>query len=328
MRSVILCVMILLTSAAVQGQTFARGVSCPLAGAYRVDVDASDKLYSVVKSATSRVPFADQQKFFMDLSTRLTPPDMLAIECRGNHVSIGSSRAAKVTFVADGKLRREARPGGRYVNSRVLMNADTLTLSSNGKAEDNVNVTFQSIDDGRRMRVVRRIMAAQLDDPIVVETVYNKFADTVAWDRYGNAQVGDQRPPAPPPVRSSSDVDDLRRDFDEWLLATNRKDIDQQMTFYLPQLDAYYLTRQTPRQRVRDEKRRVFANVRSVDIRAEEPEIVFQQGGQLAVMRFRKAYRITSAIGTKAGEVIQELRWRRTGGGWRISSERDVRVLR
>ena len=47
---------------------------CPLAGAYRIDVDSSDKLYSVVRGATSKVPFGDQQRFFMDLSTRLTPP--------------------------------------------------------------------------------------------------------------------------------------------------------------------------------------------------------------------------------------------------------------
>src|SRR5690349_13699122 len=61
---------------------------CSLNGTYRVDPTASDKLYSVVKNATSSVPFGEQQQFFIDLSTRLTPPDMLAIECLGRQVSV------------------------------------------------------------------------------------------------------------------------------------------------------------------------------------------------------------------------------------------------
>jgi hypothetical protein len=40
-------------------------------------------------------------------------------------------------------------------------------------------------------------------------------------------------------------------------------------------------------------------------------------------MRFRKRYR----IGARGGEVLQELRWRRTPSGWKIVGERDLRVL-
>jgi hypothetical protein len=40
-------------------------------------------------------------------------------------------------------------------------------------------------------------------------------------------------------------------------------------------------------------------------------------------MRFRKRYRIDE----RGGEVLQELRWRRTDSGWRIVSERDLRVI-
>src|SRR5687768_9024828 len=64
--------------------------SCGLNGTYRVDAATGDRLYSIVKNATSTVPFGDQQQFFLDLSTRLTPPDMLAIECRGQYVTVGS----------------------------------------------------------------------------------------------------------------------------------------------------------------------------------------------------------------------------------------------
>src|SRR5687767_4190687 len=94
---------------------------CALNGTYRIDVAASDRLYSVVRNARSAVPFAEQQQFFMDRSTRLRPPDMLGIECRGNRVTVGSSRSNKLTYLADGKNRRDRLPDGSFVNSKVSL---------------------------------------------------------------------------------------------------------------------------------------------------------------------------------------------------------------
>ena len=314
---------------------------CALAGAYRVDVTESDKLYSVVKDATSTVPFREQQRFFMDLSTRLTPPDMLAIECRGTEVTVGSSRAQRVTYRADGRTRRERTSGGAFVNSRVVLDQRSLTFVSNGKGDDNVNVAFHSIDGGRRLRVTRSIHAEQLTEPLVIETVYNKIADTVEWDIFGGRNLVKQIPsgapsPAPGPVASrvseteagGESASALRESLEKWLAATNRGDIDAQMDFYMPELKAYYLTRNAPRNLVRAEKSKVFRGVRSIDIRAREPEIVFQNAGSEAVMRFVKEYRVERKAGTQSGAVIQELRWQRKGARWFIVSERDVRVLR
>ena len=41
-----------------------------LNGVYRIDVDGSDKLYSVIEGATSSVPYGEQQQFFTDLAVR------------------------------------------------------------------------------------------------------------------------------------------------------------------------------------------------------------------------------------------------------------------
>lgn len=305
-----------------------------LNGTYRVDVVHSDRLYSAVKSARSTVPFTEQQQFFMDLSTRLTPPDMLAIECKGDYVSVGSSRAGKITYLADGKNRRERLPNGGIVNSKVTLGNDSLTFISVGKIEDNVNVAFESLDDGRRLSVTRRIYAKQLLEPIVIQTFYDRMATDVQWDIYGSDLLARQspsdRPAAPSAMRAQGDdiVESLRIDFAEWLEATNRRDVTGQMKFYMPEMRAYYLARNTPVRTVRQEKERVFGVARSVDIRAGEPEIIFQNNGLIAVMRFRKEYRVTERSRVRQGVVIQELRWQRTNAGWRIFSERDIRVIR
>ena len=308
---------------------------CLLEGSYRINVAESDKLYSVVKDATSTIPFGDQQRFFMDLSTRLTPPDMLAMECDGTRVNVGSSRAPKITYLADGRTRRERGPSGNFVNSKVEMTGGrTLIFTSRGVGEDNINVTFQSIDGGDRLRVVRRIHANQLVDPIVIRTVYDRIDERVDWNNYAvNTAAGPQPSRGRTSSVSTSRSDDaaaadLHSAFNAWIDATNRRDIRAQMQFYMPEMKAYYLARNTPQSTVLAEKNRVFAGLRAVDIRPGEPEIVFQDDGRIAVMRFIKEYRLSGRGGTKSGVVVQELRWQRVGNRWRIFSERDVRVVR
>ncbi len=96
----------------------------------------------------------------------------------------------------------------------------------------------------------------------------------------------------------------------------------------MPELKAFYLARNASRNSVRLEKTRAFAATKSIDIRAAEPEIIFQDGGRAAIMRFRKKYSIENASKRRSGEVVQELRWQQTSGGWKIFSERDIKVIR
>ena len=116
---------------------------------------------------------------------------------------------------------------------------------------------------------------------------------------------------------------ELRSSLDEWVAATNARDIERQMSFYAPTVEAFYLARNASRAAVREEKSRVFSQARAVEVRASEPDIRLSGDGLTAVMRFRKRYRIDE----RGGEVLQELRWRRTGSGWRIVGERDLRII-
>jgi ketosteroid isomerase-like protein len=318
-------------------------------GVYRIDAEGSDKLYSVIEEATSKVPYGEQQQFFIDLAVRLTPPDLLAIECRGNRVSLGSSRAPRVDFVADGVVRNVRTNDGGVIRSRIGLERNSLTFNSSGGSNDSVSFTFTPLEDGRRLRVTRRISAAELIEPLVIQTFYDKINEVVRWDIYGaepldnqiarrtgdkiDGQTGDKTP-------MSSDVrtrisagennvaDNLRQSLSQWIKATNTRDIEKQMSFYMPELKAFYLVRNATKKSVRLEKSRAFAAAKSIDIRAEEPEIIFQNGGRMAIMRFRKKYNIDNGAKSRRGEVIQELRWQQTVGGWKIFSERDIKVLR
>jgi hypothetical protein len=310
----------------------------PLTGVYRIDIAASDKLYSVVADASSTVPFREQQRFFIDLAVRFTPPDLLAIEQHGKQINLGSSRAPRMTFVADGVSRNTRAADGHPVRVRFSIENSRLIFTSHGKGEDNFTVVFESLDEGKRLQVVRHITAEGLDQPLIIRSLYNKVSDVARWELYGESQVatsaasaaataGPESAPVTLGATDNSAAGYLRKALTEWIDATNKRDIEKQMSFYVPSLKAYYLSRNTPRDFVRDEKARVFATATVIDIRAEEPEIIFQGGGRAAIMRYRKKYRIENGRRSRRGEVIQELRWQRVGEAWQIFSERDIRVL-
>ena len=121
---------------------------------------------------------------------------------------------------------------------------------------------------------------------------------------------------------------ELRTSFDEWVSATNARDVRRLITFYASEVKAFYLKRNVPRSFVRDERARAFRQAVGIEVRAAEPEIILLDSGHTAVMRFRKQYATDVNGMRRSGEVIQELRWRKTGAGWKIFSERDVKVIR
>lgn len=119
----------------------------------------------------------------------------------------------------------------------------------------------------------------------------------------------------------------LRTALNEWIATTNARDINRQKEFYMPKVNAFYRARNVSRDEVLADKGRAFDNSDLIDVRAGRPEITLHSGGRTATMRFRKQYAVRSGQQNRQGEVLQELRWQRTEKGWKIVSERDVKVI-
>lgn len=131
------------------------------------------------------------------------------------------------------------------------------------------------------------------------------------------------------PRTKATEREHLRAQLGSWIAATNARDIGRQMSFYDSVVQRYYLTGYVPRERVREDKSRLFAAAKSVDISAGDPEVTFDRRGNVATMRFRKQYDIENSRLSRRGEVLQELKWLKTDKeGWKIISERDLRVIR
>lgn len=144
------------------------------------------------------------------------------------------------------------------------------------------------------------------------------------------ARASNVNPVAASPTPSTSKQDErtqLRATLDEWVTATNNGDLKRQMNLYLPVLERFYQKRNVSRLLARQEKERFLDNQTSFSIQINEPEIQINADGRTATMLFRKSYS-TAGAQSRSGEVLQELRWSKTPDGWRISSERDVQVIR
>ncbi len=120
---------------------------------------------------------------------------------------------------------------------------------------------------------------------------------------------------------------ELRATLDEWVAATNARDIDRLMAFYPQTVSVFYQKRNVTRDAVRDEKNRLLQRASKIEVRVGEPETELAPDGQTAAMRFRKSWDF-AGVSPASGEVIQELRWRKTDAGWKITGERDVQVIR
>jgi len=59
-----------------------------------------------------------------------------------------------------------------------------LTVKSTGYRENDFNVTFESIENGQRLRIRREIFSERLTQPVVVNSVYDRTSAAPQWNIY------------------------------------------------------------------------------------------------------------------------------------------------
>ena len=159
-----------------------------LTGVYHLNVARSDDPQVAAERALSAYAFGVDQNLIDELTNRLKSPDKIAIERRGSVVSIASTRAPRITFEADGRERTEPARNGRQVRTRAVLYGDELMVSSGGSRESEFSVTFSPIEQGRRLRVTRRIFSEEIGKPVVVQSIYDKASNVARWSVYGEPE--------------------------------------------------------------------------------------------------------------------------------------------
>jgi ketosteroid isomerase-like protein len=126
--------------------------------------------------------------------------------------------------------------------------------------------------------------------------------------------------------RAQQETAALRVLLEGWVAATNARDLEKLMQFYSSKVDAFYRARNVSQEFVRADRARLFQRADAIEVTVGDPEINVNRDDGTATMLFRKAY-VTRIDGReRRGEGIQQLQWARTAQGWKIVSERDVKV--
>lgn len=137
-----------------------------LTGTYSLDTARSESIADILSG--SGVSGANRT----DLQSKLEAPEQIALDVRGNQVTLASSKAAPVTIIADGREKVE-QANGRTVRLKASLRGDELTVSSLG-GETDYTIIFSSTDSGRSMKVTRRITTDYLSETVFAESVYTK----------------------------------------------------------------------------------------------------------------------------------------------------------
>ncbi len=161
-----------------------------LTGTFRLNTSRGDDVRTAVDNATRNLSLAERQRVYDSLLRRLDPPQMLAIDRRGNTVTIVSSRAPQINFVADGRDQVETTQGGRQIRVRATLAGDTLTINRTGERANDFTVTFDPTAGGREMLVTRTLYSDRISQPVVVRTYYDRTSDVAELNIYDTNREG------------------------------------------------------------------------------------------------------------------------------------------
>src|SRR6266404_4182538 len=159
-------------------------VSSQLTGTFRIDLSRSDDAARIADQATRDLSPSEQRRLRDSIIRRLESPDQLAIDVRGRTVTLASTRAPQITFEADGRERVETTPSGRTVHSRVTLTSNQLSVSSTGDTGNEFTATFDPIDSGQRLNVIRRVYVQGLSRPVAVQSTYDKISQVAQFNIY------------------------------------------------------------------------------------------------------------------------------------------------
>lgn len=188
------------TSGRISSKTSSNNFASGLTGTYQLDAAGSEKIADIL--STSNVAGSNRQ----DLESKLEAPEQIAISVRGNQVTLASTKAAPITVTVDGREKTE-NSGGKTVRLRATLRGEELTVSSLG-GETDYTITFVTTDNGKTLKVTRRLTTDYLRETIFAESVYNK-TDAVA-------QLGIENDPnanSPDGPFSSNDPDDANSTY-------------------------------------------------------------------------------------------------------------------
>ncbi|HQU83545.1 MAG TPA: hypothetical protein PKY59_10485 [Pyrinomonadaceae bacterium] len=161
-----------------------------LNGTYRLNTAQSDNVSAVLDSTINQYYNGNQRENARrNLERRLTSPDMLAIERRGNSMTVASTLSPQVTFQVDGTTKTETLPNGRTIRVSAVNSYDGIAITTEGDRINDFYVNFLPLSNGQ-LRVVRRVYLENRNETVTVQSIYDKTDNVARWNDVNNNNNG------------------------------------------------------------------------------------------------------------------------------------------
>ncbi|MCY7348054.1 MAG: hypothetical protein LH614_17820 [Pyrinomonadaceae bacterium] len=174
-----------------------------LTGTYGLDQSRSDNANQIADDAIRTGDIQNNPNAQSDLESKVKAPEQISIDVRGSQITLASSNASQITFTADGRDRTENLSDGKTLRVRSTLRGQELTVSSLGGDTD-YTVVFVSIENGKALRVTRRITTDYLRQTVFVESIYRKTDAAARFETTPNYDNG---------TYSSNDPQDNRSNY-------------------------------------------------------------------------------------------------------------------
>jgi hypothetical protein len=153
-----------------------------LTGTYRLNASRSDNVTTIVDQAMVNANYdaTRQDRVRRGLERRLTAPDTLVFEMRGQQITMAGRDGQTVTLNADGVKQTETSPNGRTVTTSVTATDRDVTINYEGDRMNDYYVSFMPTRDGQ-LRVTRRIYLEDQNQTVTATSVYDKISPIPQW---------------------------------------------------------------------------------------------------------------------------------------------------
>ena len=125
---------------------------------------------------------------------------------------------------------------------------------------------------------------------------------------------------------TSADLE-VRNALEGWAQATRNHDLDSHMRYYADTLDYYYSRTQVPSARIREDRSRAFDKFNYLDVRLSNINVQLDSTGQRATVLLDKTFDFRGENNAfYNGSVQNQLTLTKLGGGWLITTEKELKV--
>lgn len=169
-----------IVSASAQWDRYGRNADRRLTGTFRLNTAQSDNIDAVIDRSISSGQIGDRTRLRNNLERRLTAPDELAIETRGNTVTMATNLSAPVTFQADGRATTDTNARGRTTTTTATFDRNTLTINTDGERANSFWVSITPVGNNR-IRMTRRLYIENQNETITTNSVYDRTANVARW---------------------------------------------------------------------------------------------------------------------------------------------------